>query len=149
MLRIITVRHNYALDQAISRRSLQEIAIKLCLRLWQIFNLWLNEWLINLTYFAHSTSLEFYLSVKPAFERIMWCDAGTCKAGINVEWNLDSWICECLPLSFPIADLMTILYPLHLYGYIYICSMHNCTLCIKVRKKLYKYKSKIYVYTTV
>ena len=62
--------------------------------------------------------------MKPAFERIMWCDAGTCKAGINVEWNLDSWICECPPLSFPIADLMTILYPLHLYGYIYMCNAH-------------------------
>ena len=58
----------------------------------------------------------------------MWCYAGICKAGINVEWNLDSWICECLPLSFPIADLMTILYPLQLYGYIYIYV--QCTLCI-------------------
>ena len=51
----------------------------------------------------------------------MWCDAGPCKAGINVEWNLDLWMSA---LSFPIADLMTILYPLHLYGYIYMCNAH-------------------------
>ena len=57
----------------------------------------------------------------------MWCDAGICKAGINVELILDSWICECLPLSFPIADLMTYILYIFMDIYIYVqCTIAHC-----------------------